>query len=170
MKPCQDRRETLLLDVYGELPLNERPSWEKHLETCEGCRQERERMRRLLQLVKEATPSPGLSPEDARDLAGSVKRELRREQEGTWWPKRFLSIPNRLIPALAAACLLVVALGWFTMRELKAPSLVDTITNNNLEKPMMAADLDVIKNLELLEEMETLQKLVKIVDSRETSQ
>lgn len=164
MKPCPDHKETLWLDVYGELDPNERPAWEKHLETCEGCRQERKQLLRLLETVKAAMPSPALSREKARALVSSITRKLRGEREETWWQKRLIGIPHRLIPALAAASILIVAFGWFSMKGLRSPSSMRSISNLQSEEQILVKDLDIIKNLELLEEMDTLQKLVQAVD------
>ena len=164
MKPCPDHKETLWLDVYGELDPNERPAWEKHLETCEGCRQERKQLVRLLQTVKGTMPSPTLSREEAEALAGSITRKLRGEREETWWRKRVWGIPNRLVPVLAAASILIVALGWFSMKGLRSPSSIGSISHLKTEEQVLVKDLDIIKDLEFLEEMDTLQKLVQVVD------
>lgn len=164
MKPCPDHKETLWLDVYGELDPNERPAWEKHLETCEGCRQERKQLLRLLETVKAAMPSPALSREKAGALASSITRKLRGEREETWWQKRLIGIPHRLIPALAAASILIVAFGWFSIKGLRSPSSMRSISNLQSEEQILVKDLDIVKNLELLEEMDTLQKLVQAVD------
>jgi hypothetical protein len=161
MKPCPEHKETLWLDAYGELSPNERQAWEKHLETCEGCRREREQLALMLQKVKVNTPSPAPSREEALALASSIALKLREEREEAWWRKRLFGIPNSLIPALAAACVLIVALGWFSIKGLRSPS---SMTNINSEERILVRDLDVIKNLDLLEEMDTLQKLVQLVD------
>lgn len=166
MKPCQDHQESLLLDVYGELAPNERPAWERHLEVCEGCRQERERLLHLLQRLKETMPSPTLSPERASVLADSVKRNLKGEQKKTWWEKKLWGFSNRLIPALAAVCLVIAAVGWFSMREYRPSPSFRAISKLKSEEQMIAKDLELIKNLELLEEMDVIQKLVRVVDDR----
>ena len=165
MKACPDHKETLWLDVYGELGPHERPAWEKHLETCEGCRREREQMALVLQRVKASMPSPALSREEADALASSLARKLKEEREETWWRKRPFGMPHRFIPALAAACALIVALGWFGMKGLRSPFSMRSISHLNSEEQVLARDLDVVKNLELLEEMDTLQKLVQLVDN-----
>lgn len=164
MKACQDRQEILLLDVYGELTPSERPAWEKHLELCEGCRQERDRLRRLLQRLKETVPSPALSPDKVDALAESIKRRLRREREKAWWQRPLWGFPNRLMPALAAVCLVMLVLGWFTLRESGEVSSFQSVSKLNSEEQMIVKDFEVIKNLELLEEMDLLQKLVRVVD------
>ena len=165
MKPCQDHQETLLLDVYGELAPKERSAWERHLEGCKGCRQERERLLHLVQRLKETMPSPVLSPGRARVLADSIKRNLRGEQNKRWWKKELWGFHNRLIPALGAVCLLIVAFGLFSLREYR-PASFRAIFDLNSEEQMIARDLDLVKNLELLEEMDVIQKLVRAVDER----
>ena len=164
MKPCPDRKEILWLDVYGELGPNDRAAWEKHLEICEGCRQEREQLISLLQSVKTNTPSPVLSREEERTLSRSITRELRRDREERWWQKRLWGVPYRLVPAVAAASILVVVFGWFSMKGFRSPSSVRSFSNLTSEEQVLVKDLDLLRNLELLEEMDTLQKLVGAVD------
>jgi anti-sigma factor RsiW len=162
MKACPEHEETLWLDVYGELDPDERPAWEKHLEACENCRRERKQLALMLQTMRVNTPSPTFSREETLALASSIARKLREEREETWWRKRLFGIPNNLIPALTAACILIVALGWFSMKGLRGPS---SMTHLNSEERMLAKDLDIIKNLDMLEEMDTLQRLVQVVDN-----
>ncbi|MFB0505384.1 MAG: anti-sigma factor [Thermodesulfobacteriota bacterium] len=164
MKLCPDHKETLWLDVYGELDPNERPAWEKHLETCEGCRQERTQLFRLLQAVKVNMPSPELSREKTNALARSITRKLRDEREETWWRKWLWGRPNRLVPALAAASILIVAFGWFSMKGFRSSFSIRSLSNLKSEEQVLVKDLDIVKNLELLEEMDTLRKLVQVVD------
>lgn len=166
MKPCQDHHETLLLDVYGDLAPGEREAWEKHLEACEGCRHERARLNQFLQQMKKAMPIPHLSPEKAEALAESIVKELQREKEERWWQGRFWGFPNRLLPAIATACVMILAFAWFSSREFEIPSTFRTGRRLTSEQKMMAKDLEVIRNLELLEEMEVLEKLVQVVDER----
>jgi anti-sigma factor RsiW len=166
VKPCQDFQETLLLDVYGELAPPAREAWERHLEVCEGCRAERERLHQFLRQLKEAMPAPSLSPEKDRALADSILKELETEGERKWWKRRFWRFSNRLVPAIAAVCLVILVFGWLSMRGAKTPSSFQARTNLNSEQKMAARDLEVIRNLELLEEMDVLEKLVRVVDER----
>jgi hypothetical protein len=167
MKACSKRQETLWLDIYEELNPNERQAWEQHLENCPGCREERQRLLHLLQRVKDEMPPPELSVERARALSWSIKRVLRDQGAVTRWRKRILGVPNRLIPALVAACLLIGVFGWFTIDKLQSPSTFQNLSGLNSEEQMSVKDLEVIDNLELLEELDTLQKLVQVVDHRE---
>ena len=163
MKPCEDHKETLWLDVYGELIAEDRAALERHLAGCEGCRQERERLLRLLGRLKEAMPAPTLSPQEGSALTDAIQRDLRKEREKTWWGKQRFGLPRQFIPALVAACLVVVAIGWFTLRGLKPPSSIEVASELKTEEQVIAKDLEIIENLELLEEMDVIQKLVRVV-------
>ena len=165
MKSCPDHQETLWLDVYGELAADERPAWEKHLETCEPCRSERQKLLKLLDVTKEAMSSP-LSPEESRALQDSISRTLRRDFDKKWWEKWFFGITARPIPALVAVSLLVVVLGWLGFSQFRTPSAVRTAWSPVSKEEMVAEDLEVIENIELLEQMEVLEKVVRAVDQR----
>ena len=86
--------------------------------------------------------------------------------EGKRGGRSWLS-PKRLLPALSGVALLVMAVGWFTMKGLHGPPMVSKSSNLLQEDNVMAKDLDLIKNLKLLEEMDALQKLVQVVDRKE---
>jgi len=167
MKACPNHQETLWLDVYGELDPVKRSAWERHLETCTGCREERQRLLGLLDLVRDETDPPLLSPKKARALSWSIKRGLREQRATTQWWKGLLDMPNRLIPALAAVSLLIVALGWFAINKVQSPSSLQNLSGLKTEEQMIVKDLEVIDNLDFLEEMDTLRKLVQVVDNRD---
>jgi hypothetical protein len=110
-------------------------------------------------------PTPTLSHEEAETLANAITRKLRGDREEAWWRKRAWGVPSRLIPALAAASILIVVLGWFGMKGSRTPGSLRNVSHLNSEEQILAKDLDIIENLELLEEMETLQKLIHVVDN-----
>ncbi len=112
-------------------------------------------------------PSPALSRDKAAALAGSINRKLMGEREQGWWRKRLLGVPNRFIPALAAASILIGVFGWFGVKGPRDPSSIRGDSNLKSEEQILVKDLDIIMNLELLEEMDTLQKLVRVVDHRD---
>ena len=167
MKACPNHQETLWLDVHGELDPIKRSVWERHLETCTGCREERQRLLGLLDLVRDEMGLPQLSSKKASALSWSIKRGLREQRETTRWWKALLGMPNRLIPALAAVSLVIVALGWFAINKVQRPSSFQNLSDLKLEEQMIVKDLEVIDNLDFLEEMDTLRKLVQVVDNRD---
>ena len=167
MKACPNHQETLLLDVHGELDPVKRSVWERHLETCAGCREERQRLLGLLDRVRDEMDPPQLSPKRASALSWSIKRGLREQQSSSRWWKGHLGKPNRLIPSLALVSLVFLALGWFTLNKVYDPSSLQKFSGHKAEEQVVVKDLEVINNLELLEEMDTLRKLVQVVDNRD---
>lgn len=167
MKPCPNHQETLWLDVYGELDPVKRSVWKRHLETCTGCREERQRLMGLLNRVRDEMGPPELSPKKASTLSWSIKRGLRERRSTTRWWKVLLGSPNRLIPSLAAVSLVFVALGWFAINKVYGPSSLQKFSGLKSEEQVVVKDSEVINNLELLEEMDTLRKLVQVVDNRD---
>lgn len=161
MKTCQTYEENLLLDVYGELGFQERAAWERHLEECPGCLEERRKMLRFLGRVKESALTPVLSREEAEALSRAVQSRLSsRGAVSTWWERMF-PFPARAVTAVATVCCVVVLSGWLALRWFESPSRGP---GNAGEIHLSQKDLEVIRNLELLEELETLRKLVHVVD------
>jgi len=165
MKACADRVETILLDVYGELPAGDRQTWERHLETCIACRRERQRLVQILEAAREAMPAPAVVPDETRALQESVTRGRMGERSTLWWQGFFLGIPLRPLPVLATACLFVVAVGWFALQSVQTRSLIRTVPET--QEQIMVSDLEILENLDLLEEMDDLEKVVQVVDQRD---
>jgi anti-sigma factor RsiW len=164
VKVCADRRETLLLDIHGELPVDEQPAWQRHLETCPGCRQERQELELLLKTAKEAMPSPALSPEHARALRESVMMDWRAKRIPVRWRGLFFGMSLRPVPALVAAGFLLVALGWFGVQGLRSTS--HTLRGPEAPKQIMVSDAEVIENLDLLEHIDEIERIVRVIDHR----
>jgi hypothetical protein len=70
----------------------------------------------------------------------------------------------RLIPAISTACLILVAVIWFSIRVFNHSPNSQTALKRSGEEQLIPEDLDLIKNLDLLEEMDVLNKLVQRVD------
>jgi hypothetical protein len=168
MKPCADRHETILLAAYGELEPEQWQEWEQHSTVCLGCRGEYEALLRLLGRIKESVPIPELSDERASSLLWSVKRRLRQEEEKPSGWREWLLRPNRLVPALATACLVLITFGWFGMDLIQSPDTDRNALGPGVENQVVLKDLEVIKNIEFLEEMDTLQELVTVLDRNES--
>lgn len=156
---CRNQNETLMLDVLGELhDSNERRMWEDHLRVCDGCRRERGRMLQLLGKVREAGMPPELPATRADTMAAAVGWRLRNER---------LARPEktgrriRLLPALAAGCalLVVVAVGYRLQDHFFDPEGA-----GDLSAELQTQDLEIIKHLDLLKDMDTIEKLIHVVD------
>jgi len=166
MEACQDFKEKLILDAHGELDQTERFALEGHLRRCATCRRERERLVHLLDQIKEAVPAPELTPAQASELTGFISKKVREKKVKNWWQKWDVTGGHRLIPALAAACLIIVALGWFSLKGLKHSPSPQPLLSQNGEVSLITEDMEIIENLEFLEEMDILDKLVERVDNR----
>ena len=160
MDKCSDHKNSLLLDVYGELDSQERTIWEKHLAECAACQNEKKRLMELVQAVQKGRHSPVLSSEEAQAMSSSILRKLRAEKSdnmpgGLNW---------RLAPAVATACILILFLSWFSLKDFKSSGKVAVISGDVPEEQIMVNNKDLIENMELLQEMETLEKLVRLLD------
>lgn len=149
---CSHHSDTLMLDVLGE-PMDPtlRRDWERHVASCEGCRREREQLANVLGCVRRVGEPPALSARQAEAMAGTVGWRLRNER------LKARETPRRRMPLwrpLAAACalLVVVALGYRAQEEFFPEPVADL------------QDIEVIKHLDLLREMDTIEKLVEVVD------
>ncbi len=152
-RTCSDHGDTLMLDVLGEPMAPEvRRDWEGHLSGCEGCRQERAELVRVLAGVRKVGAAPALSERQADAMANAVGWKLRNESV-----KSRSARPRRLVGwrPLAAACalVLVVVLGYHEVQNVFEPEPVADLQ-----------DIEVIRHLDLLREMDTIEKLVEVVD------
>lgn len=169
MECCREWQETLWLDVHGELSPKVRLEWEKHLEGCRPCYQERTQLLQLLKNVTEAVPEPSLSHEDAGALYNAVTGKLKEERADKAWPRKsFFDGYIKPIHVLAACCLLIVAFGWFGLKGFQQTTRIGIVSDLGVKEQLIATDMDLLKNLELLEEMDTLEKLDQVMEKRET--
>jgi anti-sigma factor RsiW len=165
VKVCADWREKLLLDIHGELPASEQPAWQRHLETCPGCRQERQEIVWLLKTVREAMPPPAVSPEHARALRESVTMGWRAKRAPVWSRGLFFGMWLRPVPALVATGFLLAVLGWFGLHEFRGTS--HTVRGPEALQQVKINDLEVIENLDLLEHLDDIERIVRVVDHRD---
>jgi len=163
MKPCPDRNDTILLAVYKELNPEQQRDWEEHKAACPGCRGEYEALLRLVGRIRESMTVPELSGQTANALLRSVKQEMRKEREKPSWWKEWLGRPNRLVPALATASIVLITFGLF------GPNFTEKTSSPkpDAENEAVIKDLDVLTNLDFLEDMDTLQELLNVLDHNE---
>jgi anti-sigma factor RsiW len=69
---CQELVEVVTSYLEGALPDADRLEIERHLETCDGCREYVEQMRRTIVLAGEARPAD-LSPEAEEALLAAFR-------------------------------------------------------------------------------------------------
>ena len=165
MNRCPERKDKLILDVYGEMNARQRTDWEKHLAGCEACRLEKEKLLGLLQASKQSGLSQDLSPEETQALSDSIVRKLINEKPDHWCEWVFMA-NRRLTPSMAAACVLILFLGWFGLNNFNSSDKVSNTSQIVLDEKIMVTDEELLENLEMLQEMEALEKLVKLLDTK----
>ena len=170
MKHCGKWQETLWLDVHGELSPQVRLEWEKHLEGCRPCYQERTQLLHLLKNVNEAVPEPSLSHEDAGALYNTITGKLKEKHRGKARRRKlFFEGYIKPVHALAACCLLIVVFGWFGLKGLQQTPRIGTVSDPGVKEQLVVTDMDLLQNLELLEEMDTLEKLEQVMGKGQTT-
>jgi hypothetical protein len=124
---CKEFEDYLTLDLYGELPPEQRAAYEAHLAGCVHCQATREQVRGLHQVLAQR-PRPEPSPDFLVECRQALAEALDRERLG-WrglireWLSFFELPPQRLVPRAAFALSLAVfgfGLGWM-LRPRPAP-------------------------------------------------
>ena len=165
MQPCEHLKENLTLYTYGELDPVPSREVENHLKSCEGCRQEHRRLSTILAKVKETGAAPQLSPLEARAMASDIRRKLKAGPRRTWWQPYLDLTPSRLIPAAVMTAALIIAVAVIGYLNLSKTTGIPPVSMNQNEELMLSdKDLEILDNLELLKEMESIQKLSRLVD------
>jgi hypothetical protein len=165
MKSCPEYEEMIVLDAHGELDSSAHAAYETHLETCGACREERLRLLKMLGGVKETLRHPAIPQAQSESLARSVRESLSREHKGAGgWRESFFGRPLRLMPAMASVCVLVIALYIFGLKPVQGPTRIQTEPDSKPWGELKAEDLEIIKNMDLLKEMDWVQRLVHAID------
>lgn len=163
MPDCTDRNEQVMLDVYGELDAGARSALEDHLSTCADCRREKESLTAMLGQVRQAMVPPPLSMQDSAAMVRKVQDRLAvfRLPGGRRQPvkeKRVL-----WIPALAAACVLVLV-AIFVGYERSGNIAQPVAQRIDISQKLPENEEEIVKNLDLLKNFNTLEKLSQVVD------
>jgi hypothetical protein len=163
MPDCTDRNEQVMLDVYGELDAGARSALEDHLSTCADCRREKESLTAMLGQVRQAMVPPPLSMQDSAAIVRKVQDRLAvfRLPGGRRQPvkeKRVL-----WIPALAAACVLVLV-AIFVGYERSGNIAQPVAQRIDISQKLPENEEEIVKNLDLLKNFNTLEKLSQVVD------
>ena len=165
MEACHNQKKNLVLYVYGELDSNSGKEIENHLARCKFCRSEYQQLLSLLGNIREAVSSPELSPKQVNSLVTNIKWELKSRGKVKWW-RRYLDFrPAYMIPAIATACILVIAAGIIGyLKNNDTNEFQPVAVRQNEELMLSDTDLEIVKNLEFLKEMDAIQKLSQVVD------
>jgi len=168
MKACAEYQEIIWMDLYEELKPDLRSRLRRHLAACPACRMERSRMGRVLDAAREGAPGAELAPAAAEAMTRSITDTLRRDRNRGGWRQRFGLGPRMPFSTLAATGLALLLLVWGGIRYDFGGSPVSTgIRLSRTEQTLLQEDYEVIRHLDFLEEMDTMEKLVQVVDKRE---
>lgn len=114
---CEDRRDDIVVYVFGEMGPGAAEAFEAHVSSCAGCRREVESLRRTLEMVSEASLLPQEAPSSTNGAG------LTWEAEWTLLRRRLLSsedyaanvVPfparRRALPWLARAAAVILTAG-----------------------------------------------------------
>ena len=165
MQACEHLKEKLTLYVYGELDSVAGGHVADHLKNCEGCRNEYRRLSSVLDRVREASVSPQLSALESRAMAAEISRKLKTGTRRRWWQHYLAFLPTRLVPAVAMAGALIITVAVIGYLNLDRTASTKTASQNQNEELMLSdTDLEILDNLELLKEMDAIQKLTQVVN------
>lgn len=165
MEACHNQKENLVLYVYGELNSNSGKEIENHLARCKFCRSEYQQLLSLLGNIREAVSSPELSPKQVNSLVTNIKWKLKDRKKDQWW-RRYLDFrPAYMIPAIATACILIISAGIIGyVKNNDTNTFQPVAVQQNEELMLSETDLEIVKNLEFLKEMDAIRKLSQVVD------
>ena len=165
MQACEHLKEKLTLYIYGELDPVSGREVENHLAVCEACRHEHRQLSSLLNTVRQTGVAPELSPQQVRVLATDISRKLKVGPKRARWRQHPIFMPSRLIPAAAMAAALMIAVAVIGYRNLNQRTGMPPVSVTQNEELMLSdKDLEILDNLDLLKEMEAIQKLSRVVD------
>jgi hypothetical protein len=147
---CTEFEEYLTLELYGDLPPEQRAVYEEHVAACPHCQALRKQARAVHEILAERPrlePTPDLLAECRQGLAEALDRErlgwhgLVRE-----WLSFLQLPPQRVAPRLAFALTLLVfgfGVGW-TLRP-HAAAVLPSQPGNATASSLADADLDNIR-------------------------
>jgi hypothetical protein len=164
---CPKYEKMLLSDVTGELDDKLRFSWQSHLKICADCRREKEMLLTMMERIKYASPSPSLSVADANAMVAQINHRLAVKRKQPSLFAQWIQAHRRLIPAATAVCLLLIAVGIFWPDYSTQQFGRQAMNTPVLEETIGPEEIDIITNFELLRELDSLEKLVQVVDYTE---
>jgi hypothetical protein len=165
MEACHNQKKNLVLLVYDELDSSTGKEVENHLRMCEFCRSEYQQLLSLLGNIRETVSSPELSPKQVNSLVTNIKWKLKSRGKDKWWRRYIDFRPAHMIPAIATACILIIAASIIGYLKNKDTNEFQPVAVQQNEELMLSdKDLEIVKNLEFLKEMDAIQKLSQVVD------
>jgi hypothetical protein len=106
-----------------------------------------------------------LSPKQVNSLVTNIKWKLKDRKKDNWWRRYSDFRPANWIPAIATACIIIIAAGIIGYLKFNDTNEFQPVAIQQNEESMLSdTDLEIVKNLELLKEMDAIQKLSQVVD------
>jgi uncharacterized membrane protein YgcG len=118
---CKEIQLKLLEYWVGELPDNLNRSIENHMKTCPICQKELEGLKKTMDLFSQL-PEIELEPEQQGKFLSEVRNKIRHTQTRPLPQRRMWWLLPRLVPALAAASILI----FFVTMKLKSSDVKQT--------------------------------------------
>jgi len=166
VKGCEERERDLWLRALGERDETPGAALDLHLRQCGACRRALRRRQAWLAAVREKGRAR-LSPEDGARLRVEVLDRAYGET-GPWggpWKGAFFRGAS-----WASAAALTGLLLWLFLPGLlrgPGPSIFREPLKMSAEGPRSVKDEEVIENIDFLREMDTVERLIRVVDRRE---
>jgi hypothetical protein len=167
MNGCPEYKEILSLDIHGELDAASRARWESHLRTCAACNEERLQLTRLVERVKEAMSPPPLVREETNRLLKAVRSGVNRGEERRSHVWQWFSRPWKVGPALATACVFAAMVSIWSLGTFDSLFTGEKRSETDSLKKVRQEDAEIIRNLDFLRQMDSVEKLVNTLDESE---
>ncbi|GEM_PF-6266050 len=173
MGACKEYLEAIYEDSAGTLSFKHKNSLYRHLAECEACRAEREILLGMRYAFLKEGSMASMPPADAAQIKARIFRHLssQGEDESLWSLLKAKVGFKGLIPALvAAACLIFILVRVWDPDE---NSQLHTVPGpgagsiTEVQGKVTEKELAIIKNLDLLEQLDTVKMLVKVVDNKD---
>jgi hypothetical protein len=161
---CKEYHESLMLDVMGEPDPDKGLHWQAHLNGCEACHSERMRLTTLLEEMKKNASPPRLPEAGVESFAQRISWTLRNERIQAGLKQQPRATIVRRIPAMVALCILLVFGTFLWYRGEGRLFRSEQAGDRRAEMALPKQDQDVIKNLDMLRDLETIRMLVQTID------
>jgi len=164
MQACPEREDHMILDSLGELAPAERRDWQRHAAACSRCRDAGARLTQTLTDMKAAFPVAPMSEAETDRMAAAIGHHLRPTVKAGILSTVFrASGPRWALAAMCAACLiLAVMVGRNPDRTVPRPALLPVSSGQQVS----TMDMEIIRNLDMLRNFQTIEKLIQVVDTR----
>jgi hypothetical protein len=165
MSCCPEYEELLFLDTYGELDPDSRSRWNAHLASCPACKEDSLRLLRLVARVKETLTPPPLPLAASQAWIRSARESLLAESPTwSWRIRQWFSGPWRSSTALATVCVFFALVSLLSFGPFQGISHRHGTSGQDPLQGLRSEEEEIINHLDLLSQMDNLQRLVQTLD------